>query len=163
MNPEIWGPGFWIILHSISINYPDKPTYIDKQQHLLFFQSLKQVLPCQKCRTHYTEYLNKNPISPYLDNKDNLILWVLNCHNNVNKINSKKLYSLDEMKQFYNNVYSNSDKFKFKLINKNDIKELDTKKKKINYHLILNIVFIILFIILFLIYIFIPINKTSNQ
>jgi len=158
MNPEIWGPPFWFVLHSISINYPDKPNYLDKQQHLLFFQSLKQVLPCHKCRLHYTKYLNENPISPYLDNKKNLMIWVLNCHNNVNKINGKKLFTLEEMKQLYHNIYTNHDKFKCQFINEEKQLQKD-KKTKINYHLILNIIFIILFIILLIIYLYIPTIK----
>lgn len=147
MNPEIWGPPFWFVLHSVSINYPDNPNYLDKQQHFLFFQSLKQVLPCHKCRIHYDKYLNENPIIPYLDNKKNLMLWVLKCHNNVNKINNKKLFTLEEKKQLYHNIYTNNDKFKCQFTsNQKDL----SKKNKINYQYILSIIFIILFIVLFI-------------
>ena len=56
MNPEVWGPGAWTFLHSITFQYPEKPTDIDKQKYYTFFNSLKNVLPCPVCRDHY----NKN-------------------------------------------------------------------------------------------------------
>jgi len=30
MRADIWGPHAWIFLHSISLEYPDNPTNIDK-------------------------------------------------------------------------------------------------------------------------------------
>ena len=30
MHPELWGPGAWKFLHSITFNYPKEPTSRDK-------------------------------------------------------------------------------------------------------------------------------------
>jgi hypothetical protein len=152
MDTKIWGPPFWFTLHTISLNYPLKPSYIDKQHHSLFFQSLKNTLPCVICRNHYSEFLNSNPIGPYLDNRNTLIEWVLKCHNNVNKINNKKQYSKGELINYYNNIYNNQINFKCSFFEEEKAKQMKENQCKINKYS--NIVIIILFIIIFCLYIF---------
>ena len=148
MDTTIWGPPFWFTLHTISLNYPDNPTYIMRQQHLLFFESLKTILPCSICRNHFKEFLQKQPISPYLDNKKSLKRWVLDCHNNVNKLTNKKIWSIKDMENHYDNIYNNKENFKCNFV----IKEKG--KKKFRYNTVSNILIIILFIIIFCLYIF---------
>ena len=48
MNPEVWGPGAWKFLHSITFYYPKEPTSRDKEYHAKFFTSLQFVIPCEK-------------------------------------------------------------------------------------------------------------------
>lgn len=144
MDTSIWGPPFWFSLHTISMNYPEKPSYIDKQQHLIFFESLKKVLPCQTCRDHYAIFLQNKPISPYLDNKNTLKKWVLDCHNNVNKINGEKVWTIEQLDNHYNNIYDNKHKFKCDFV----------IKKKITNNNISNILIVVLFTIIFCFYIF---------
>ena len=147
MDTTIWGPPFWFILHTISINYPEKPTYVEKQQHLLFFESLKTILPCEICRGHYKDFLKNKPLSPYLDSNKALMKWVLECHNNVNKINGEKVWTFEEMKKYYDNIYNNQENFKCQFIKKKN-------KSKFTYNTVSNIIIIILFIIIFCFYIF---------
>ena len=148
MDTTIWGPLLWFTLHTLSFNYPEKPNYVEKQQHLLFFESLKSLLPCSICRNHYKDFLQKQPISPYLDNKNSLKRWVLDCHNNVNKLSSKKIWTLKELDNYYNNIYNNKENFKCNFITKNK------QNKKFQYNSISNILILILFIIIFCLYIF---------
>lgn len=148
MDTTVWGPPFWFTLHTICLNYPEKPTYIERQQHLLFFESLKTILPCSICRNHYKKFLQDQPISPYLDNKSSLKRWILDCHNNVNKINGKKIWTIKESDDYYNNIYNNKENFKCKFIEKNK------KNKKFKYNSISNILILILFVIIFCLYIF---------
>ena len=63
MDPNIWGPKLWFVMHTISLNYPINPKMEDKQGALVFFQNLQNVIPCELCREHYAEYLKKHPIS----------------------------------------------------------------------------------------------------
>ena len=57
MEPNIWGPSAWTFLHTIALQYPELPTDDDKKQYYIFFNSLKDVLPCPNCRMHYSEHL----------------------------------------------------------------------------------------------------------
>ena len=31
LNPEVWGPKYWFVLHSIALTYPLRPTSIVKK------------------------------------------------------------------------------------------------------------------------------------
>lgn len=101
MDPKIWGPFMWFILHIISFNYPEKPTPFDKQSYRDFFNSLKHVIPCKECKKHYTKNIQEHPITPHLDNKKHLIEWLIKIHNLVNISLNKKIYTTDEVLKTY--------------------------------------------------------------
>ena len=48
LKTDIWGPSTWHMIHSIAFAYPDKPTDIEKQDMLAFFNILTKILPCRK-------------------------------------------------------------------------------------------------------------------
>ena len=106
MNKNIWGPSGWLFMHSISFQYPENPTEEDKNNYRLFFESLKNTIPCPKCREHYSENLKKKPIK--LNSRDELIQWVIDIHNEVNEKNSKKIYSRKEVEKLYLSKYNYS-------------------------------------------------------
>jgi hypothetical protein len=58
MYPDIWGPAMW---HSIFCILEESPDPVPPP-HIEFFTLLKDVMPCEKCRIHYTEYIQKNPL-----------------------------------------------------------------------------------------------------
>lgn len=90
-DPQIWGPHFWYVLHLITFGYPDEPSYIDQRGYHDFFVNLQHVIPCYNCRKHYTKHLQEHPIGPYLNTKYNLVKWLVNLHNIVNKALNKNL------------------------------------------------------------------------
>ena len=110
MEPEVWGPHAWQFLHSITLSYPDNPTLEDKNNHAQFFNSIQNILPCQKCKDHYTQNLHILPIEQHLDNKESLFRWSIDLHNRVNVINNKREYSYDEVTELYEKMYDKSEK-----------------------------------------------------
>jgi hypothetical protein len=106
MEPNIWGPSAWTFLHSITFQYPEYPSDIDKQKYYTFFNSLKNVLPCPICREHYNNNIETIPIR--LDSRTELIEWLIDIHNEINRMNNKKIYSYDEVYEIYNKLYDNS-------------------------------------------------------
>ena len=106
MEPNIWGPAGWTFLHSITFQYPEDPTDIDKRKYYTFFNSLKNVLPCPTCREHYETNFEKFQIR--LNNRQELIEWLIDIHNEVNRSSGKKEYSYDEVYHIYNNMYEGS-------------------------------------------------------
>ena len=105
MDSTVWGPHLWFYLHTISFNYPEKPLQEEKNNYYNFFYSLTKTLPCIFCRNHYTEFFNQNPIRPHLDTTKNLILWVLKCHNNVNKLHNKPEWTFEQLDAYYKKKY----------------------------------------------------------
>ena len=105
-NNNIWGPPAWTFLHTITFNYPDNPTTEDKQNYFTFFNSLKHVLPCDKCKKHYTE--NSRDLKDNLNSKDDLVKWLIDIHNDVNIKNDKSVWSYADVYNKYQDMYNNS-------------------------------------------------------
>ena len=58
--------------------------------------------------------MNKNPLTDkLLSSKDDLIDWLINAHNKVNKRNKKRLYSREEVISYYEELYNPSYKSYF--------------------------------------------------
>lgn len=96
INPEIWGPVFWNTINILAINYPEKPNIQDQNNITSFLTNLKNILPCEKCRNHYKENIEKFPISQALTSRSNFIKWVIDIHNSINKTHGKKVLTYDE-------------------------------------------------------------------
>jgi len=126
MNQNIWGPHLWFSLHSISFNYPLKPSIEDKNNYKNFFLSLQEVIPCSVCKKNYKRHLNEHPLQDYLDNRKSLVYWVIDMHNMVNAEIGKKILSYDIVVKKYEDVYQK----KIELNNEDDY-ELNYKEIKL--------------------------------
>ena len=138
MDPHIWGPGAWTLLHSVTFNYPEKPTQQDKNEFSDFFYALANVLPCSVCQDHLKKHLNNLPIKFYLESKETLTKWLFEIHNLVNQDTKKKTITYKQFKQIYKNIYSKS---------KESItyyKQKNKKQKIIIYLLIISIIVMLL-------------------
>ena len=102
MNPEIWGPHYWFVIHSIAMNYPNSPNAIDKKDHYKFVQSLPQFIPDKKSAKNFTELIKLYPVLPYLDNRKDFVKWTHFIHNRVNESLGKDQISL---RDFYYGYY----------------------------------------------------------
>jgi hypothetical protein len=102
IDSNIWGPKAWFFIDTIILSYPDNPNYEDIKIFKQFILSLEKLLPCEKCRKHFGEFVNKNPLDEsILSSKPNLIKWILKCHNNVRKIQKKDEITLDDFYNYY--------------------------------------------------------------
>ena len=94
MPPDVWGPIFWNAMHIVSLAYPANPTEEEKAGTRAFFESLTTVLPCPICREHYKEKIVASP--PAVNSKGELIVWVWEIHNEVNKMLQKPEMSMED-------------------------------------------------------------------
>jgi hypothetical protein len=101
MDPKVWGPFLWYILHIISFNYPVQPSYADKRIYHDFYVNFKELIPCSNCRKHYQQHLHLNPISPALDSRTDLVKWVIQMHNMVNISLGKPTMTVQEVLYAY--------------------------------------------------------------
>lgn len=65
-------------------SYPDAPAEEDKTKYAAYFNSISGVLPCAKCRGHFSDLLNQHPIEPHLSCSKDLLAWVVARKNDVN-------------------------------------------------------------------------------
>jgi len=55
MLTSVWGPSLWHSMHTMSFNYPVKPTKKEQRDYYKFIMSLENVLPCRYCRENFPE------------------------------------------------------------------------------------------------------------
>ena len=99
-NPNYWGPGAWRFFETVAFAYPDNPTEQEQIAAKQFFNSLTELLPCEKCRKHFSQNIKTMPVN--VTNKHTLSEWVTNLHNHVNKLNNKPHYDYSTVVSKYN-------------------------------------------------------------
>ena len=105
----------WYLLHSISYFYPQEPTEKDRYYTSKFFNfCVPNMILCSYCKSHYIDYINITPVN--LINRNYLINWVIDLHNDINKRNNKKIYNKKEVNLIYENQPFNHNKFYLLLI-----------------------------------------------
>jgi hypothetical protein len=91
MMTKIWGPAMWHYLHTMSFNYPVKPTLEDKKHYKEFVTNLQYVLPCKYCRMNLTNNFKKKPIQMcHMESRDTFSRYIYELHETVNKMLHKK-------------------------------------------------------------------------
>lgn len=84
-----WGPSIWMMIHFFAANLKQEKI---KYYHE-FITSLTYVIPCEECRKHLRNNLNKYPL--ILNNSSNnysIFEWSCNLHNVVNTQLKKTVY-----------------------------------------------------------------------
>lgn len=102
--PTTWGPFFWHTMHLVALGYSNQPTYAEKRAAKEFYESFTHLIPCPICKLHYTDHLKNNPITPSLDNRQDLFQWTVNIHNLVNKDLGKPEYTDTDAIAFYHRL-----------------------------------------------------------
>ena len=77
------------------------PSRNDKKYYKLFYENLKNVLPCQECAEHYEQNLKKYNIDKFLDSKEKLFEWTILIHNEVNRLLGKSEWSVKSAYNYY--------------------------------------------------------------
>jgi len=91
MLTSVWGPSMWHVLHTISFNYPVKPSNEQKQHYRDFIISLQHILPCGKCRENFKTNLKQLPLlRKHMKNRETFSKYVYNLHELINKMLNKK-------------------------------------------------------------------------
>ena len=153
MDPNIWGPHAWFFLHTVTLCYPENPNEQEKIHYFNFFKSLSNILPCMICRENYKNHFIKFPLKKKLNNKEDINEWLVNIHNEVNKIHKKKQFTYKEFTELYDNIYKKKTEYKNPFSNalekfenfKNKKNKQNNKKLNISS---ISITFIVFFIIM---------------
>ena len=91
MLTTVWGPSLWHYMHTMSFNYPIKPTDKDKKYYKDFIINLQNVLPCKYCRDNLKKNFKGHPLRMCdMKNRDTYSRYVYELHETVNKMLGKK-------------------------------------------------------------------------
>ena len=96
---------YWQNLHWLSVNYPEYPLEINKQQiRNLIYSMRNNGILCSICLGHFIEYTNIHNIENSLNSRDDLFRYFYELHNEVNNMNKNKIYSYQNMITYYQDV-----------------------------------------------------------
>ena len=103
MLTRVWGPSMWHVLHTMSFNYPLKPTCAQKTHYMNFVLSLQNVLPCGKCRTNLEKNFKKLPLNlKNMESRHTFSLYMYKLHEVINKMLHKKSgLSFEDVRERY--------------------------------------------------------------
>ena len=91
MLTSVWGPGMWHYLHTMSFNYPIKPTKYDKKHYRDFVLQLQYVLPCGKCRENLKKNFKELPLTQAnMESRYTFSKYMYKLHEKVNTLLNKK-------------------------------------------------------------------------
>jgi hypothetical protein len=93
-KPDVWGPHYWFFLHTIAESYPITPNSITKKKYYDLIQNMPLFIPVVEMGDKFSEFLDKYPVTPYLDNRDSFVRWVHFIHNKFNVLLGKEQISL---------------------------------------------------------------------
>ena len=105
MNPNVWGPHYWFVLHTIALTYPLKPNDISKKKYYNFINDLPLFIPHTESAKTFSNLLDKYPVTPYLDSRASFNKWVHFVHNKINLINGSEEINMTEAMNRYNDLY----------------------------------------------------------
>jgi hypothetical protein len=128
----VWGPAFWHALHTISFNYPVKPTVEDKKNYRDYVLSLQNVLPCGACRKNLRMNLKHLPLKmSHMESRDSFSRYIYDLHELVNKMLKKKSnLSYCDVRERYEHFRARCVDEKPKVFKYSDIKTRKNKKEK---------------------------------
>jgi hypothetical protein len=83
---KFWGPLGWMMLHSISVNYPKNPTAEDMAILDKFISIFADCISCNNCKEHFKRMFTsyKKKYREWSSSQSQLFLFVCRAHNTVN-------------------------------------------------------------------------------
>ena len=109
MNPEVWGPKFWFVLHTIAMSYPLHPNSVTKKKYYELIQNLPLFIPNIAMGNHFSKLLDDCPLTPYLSSRTSFMKWVHFIHNKINLYLGKSEISFQDSLEYYYKHYEPKD------------------------------------------------------
>ena len=139
LNPEIWGPHYWFFLYTVALSYPLNPNETSKKKYYDLIQNFPLFIPISEIGNVFSQFLDKYPVTPYLDSRESMIKWTHFIHNKINVYLGKQEISYyDAMNKYYEN-------YKLKEVKKNEERKNKHKYIFASLLVILLIITIILY------------------
>jgi len=105
LDPKIWGPHYWFVLHTIAMSYPVKPNETIKKKYYDFYQNLALFIPVEEIGNNFSKFIDKYPVTPYLESRQSLIRWTHFIHNKINTALGLPNITLEESMSTYYELY----------------------------------------------------------
>ena len=114
-DPSVWGPAFWLVLHTSAANYPEKSSTIAAARMKGFILGIPVMIPCDVCSMHSWDYIESrlSELDEICSNRNDLFHFFWELHSKVNKRYGKPNMSLkDAWKKYTSKVNVSSLEYK---------------------------------------------------
>ncbi len=102
LDPKVWGPHYWFVLHTIALSYPVTPNDVSKKKYYDFIQNLPLFLPIEEIGNTFSKFLDKYPVTPYLESRESFIRWMNFIQNKINiALELPELTLSESMRDYY--------------------------------------------------------------
>jgi len=105
LDSKIWGPHYWVFLHTIALTYPLYPSTVTKKKYYQFIHNIPLFIPVKTMAANFKKILDEYPVTPYLDSRASFVKWMHFIHNKINTQLEKPNVPLNH---FYNTFYKNT-------------------------------------------------------
>lgn len=105
-----WGPIVWTILHGLAEKAGRAALPADEvREWQRLLKATADMLPCDKCRAHFSAFLKANPATalntlPYNQLRIWIRSWFYTLHNEVNVETKKESFPFDKLAETYTKV-----------------------------------------------------------
>jgi hypothetical protein len=137
-NPNIWGPHYWFVLHTIALSYPLHANESTKKKYYDLITNLPLFIPVPDIGNVFSRFLDAYPVTPYLDSRESFTKWMHFIHNKINiYLGKPEMPYYDALNKYYEN-------YKLKEVKKNE--ERKNKQKYIFGALLITIILVIIYL-----------------
>jgi len=102
---KIWGPITWNLLHTIAEKIYDDRFIHAKKDVISIVLLIIENIPCPICREHAEKYVKKHNIN-LCNNRNDLIMYLFNFHNEASIQAKNQIFSSDVLKKYKNNEFN---------------------------------------------------------
>lgn len=103
INPKVWGPPLWRVLHATAERVP-----VASAAWTSVVTALKTSLPCAECTGHYVAWTSSETAKPQrlVEGETDMRAWWLALHNDVNRRTGKAAWTAEAVTVAYGGVTS---------------------------------------------------------
>lgn len=83
LKTSVWARQYWFVALTICLSYPTHPNDSIKKKYYELYQNIFLYLPPNDDIRPYYSYIERFPITPYLDSRDSLLQWLFFVRNKI--------------------------------------------------------------------------------
>ena len=99
MSKKIWGNSVWYLFHTLAYKIKSSDA---SDLKILFghISSISKNLPCPECSEDSNSFLSRVNVNSITSSRENMITFLFEFHNHVNKKIGKPTYLLEDLKKY---------------------------------------------------------------
>lgn len=112
-NPKVWGPPTWFFLHAMTLALPEQVPQEKRNAIENLMNALPLLLPCPPCGANLGEKLKDMPVKDHLFTRDDMVQYMIDLHNRVNKATGKPILTKEEVLKEYDAAFKRDGDVKY--------------------------------------------------